>query len=119
MLLDSNSKKGAFLQQAVIELDLVNVEVATTRVEDYDPARLFDVVISRAFADLATFVQSSARHASPVGHLYAMKGVFPEEEIAHLPASARVVATPSLKVPGLAAQRHLIVLGRAVAEGGT
>lgn len=119
VLLDSNSKKAAFLQQAVIELGLANVKVATTRVEDYAPAQPFDVVISRAFADLATFVHSSARHASRAGHLYAMKGVFPEEEIAHLPATARVVATPSLIVPGLTAQRHLIVLQHTDAEGGT
>lgn len=119
VLLDSNSKKAAFLQQVVIELGLMNVEVATARVEDYAPARPFDVVISRAFADLATFVHSSARHASRAGYLYAMKGVFPEEEIAHLPATARVVAASSLKIPGLVAQRHLIVLGHADAEGGT
>jgi 16S rRNA (guanine527-N7)-methyltransferase len=119
VLLDSNHKKGAFLQQAAIELGLANVEVVTTRVEDYAPAQPFDVVISRAFSDLATFAHSSARHAARAGHLYAMKGVFPEEEIAQLPANLRVVAAPSLKVPGLEAQRHLIVLGHTrAAEAG-
>lgn len=111
--LDSNHKKGAFLQQAVIELRLPNVEVAVARVEDYRPPAPFDVVISRAFSDLATFVDAGARHLAERGQLVAMKGVFPDEEIAQLPAGFRVVATPSLSVPGLEAQRHLIVMERA------
>jgi 16S rRNA (guanine527-N7)-methyltransferase len=70
-------------------------------------------VISRAFSDLATFVDTSARHLAPGGQLIAMKGVFPDEEIALLPPTVRVVATPALKVPGLDAERHLIVMARA------
>ena len=111
--LDSNHKKGAFLQQAVIELPLPNAEVVIARVEDYVPAAPFDIVISRAFSDLATFVDTSARHLAPGGQLIAMKGVFPDEEIALLPSTVRVVATPALKVPGLDAERHLIVMARA------
>ena len=63
--LDSSHKKGAFLQQAVIELALPNVETVTERVEDYAPPAPFDVVISRAFSDLVTFAHSSARHLAP------------------------------------------------------
>jgi 16S rRNA (guanine527-N7)-methyltransferase len=111
--LDSSHKKGAFLQQAVIELALPNVEAVIARVEDYAPPAPFDVVISRAFSDLATFAQSSARHLAPGGRLVAMKGVFPDEEIALLPTAFRVVASPALAVPGLDAERHLIVMERA------
>jgi 16S rRNA (guanine527-N7)-methyltransferase len=110
VLLDSNHKKGAFLQQAAIEIALPNVDVVTTRVEDYAPAAPFDIIISRAFADLATFAQSSARHLAPDGRLYAMKGVFPDEEIAQLPPSMRIVVSPPLAVPGLDAARHLVVM---------
>jgi 16S rRNA (guanine527-N7)-methyltransferase len=39
-----------------------------------------------------------------------MKGVFPEEEIAALPATIEVVASIPLQVPGLDAKRHLIVM---------
>ncbi len=113
VLLDGNHKKGAFLQQAVIELGLANAEAVITRVEEFLPDAPFDVVIARAFSDLATFVQLSARHLAPNGQLVAMKGVFPDEEIALLPADIRVVATPSLAVPGLDAERHLIVMERA------
>ncbi len=98
--LDSSHKKGAFLQQAVIELSLPNVEAVVARVEDYAPAAPFDVVISRAFSDLATFVAASARHLADGGRLVAMKGVYPDEEIAQLPPDFRVVAAPALTVPG-------------------
>jgi 16S rRNA (guanine527-N7)-methyltransferase len=108
--LDSNHKKGAFLQQAINELPLPNAEAVIARVEDYVPTAPFDVVISRAFADLATFVNSSARHLAPNGVLVAMKGVFPDEEIDELAPTVRVVATPALHVPGLDAERHLIVM---------
>ena len=111
--LDSSHKKGAFLQQAINELPLPNAEAAVARVEDYAPSAPFDVVISRAFSDLATFVESSARHLAPGGQLIAMKGVFPDEEIAGLPSTVRVVAAPALTVPGLDAERHLVVMVRA------
>lgn len=111
--LDSNHKKGAFLQQAINELPLPNAEAVVARVEDYVPAAPFDIVISRAFSDLATFVGASERHLAAKGLLVAMKGVFPDEEIAELPPTVRVVARPALHVPGLDAERHLIVMARA------
>jgi len=113
VLLDSNHKKGAFLAQAAIELGLANVEVATTRVEDYAPSAPFDVIISRAFSDLASFAGAALPLLAPGGALVAMKGVLPHEELAHLPADVRVVATPALSVPGLAAERHLVIMERA------
>ena len=93
--LDSNHKKGAFLQQAIAELPLPNAEAVVARVEEYAPPAPFDIVISRAFSDLATFVDSSARHVADAGILVAMKGVFPDEEINELPRTVRVVATPA------------------------
>jgi 16S rRNA (guanine527-N7)-methyltransferase len=112
VLLDSNHKKGTFLRQAAIELALRKVEAVTARVEDYLPGAPFDIVISRAYSDLATFACASAPHLAQGGRMIAMKGVFPNEEIAHLPADVRVVATPRLAVPGLDAQRHLVIMER-------
>lgn len=112
VLLDSNHKKGAFLRQAAIELGLSNAEAVTSRVEDYVPAAPFDVVISRAFSDLATFATASIRLLAPGGRLVAMKGVYPDEELAQVPRDLRVVATPALAVPGLDAKRHLVVMER-------
>ncbi len=113
VLLDSSEKKTAFLQQAVIELGLPNVEVVHERSEDYAPSAPFDVVISRAFADLADFAAAAARHLAPDGRLYAMKGELSVDEIASVPSAHRIVATPALHVPGLDAARHLVIMAPA------
>jgi 16S rRNA (guanine527-N7)-methyltransferase len=109
-VLDSNRKKAAFLRQAAAELLLPNVEVVAGRVEDYAPAVSFDVAISRAFSDLAQFAAVARPLVAPGGKLIAMKGVYPHEELAHLPAGVRVVASPALAVPGLDGARHLVIM---------
>ena len=109
-MIDSSAKKGAFVRQAAIELPLPNAEAITARVEDYEPAAPFEIVISRAFADLATFAAVSARHLALSGRLYAMKGAYPADEIARLPAGIDVVAALPVSVPGLDARRHLVIL---------
>ena len=111
-LLDSNHKKAAFLKQAVMELKLFNAEVVCERAETWSPSRTFEVVISRAFSDLAEFVSVAARHAAAGGRLVAMKGVHPYEEIAQLPPGWQVREVMPLTVPGLRAQRHLVTLVR-------
>jgi 16S rRNA (guanine527-N7)-methyltransferase len=109
-LLDSNHKKTSFLRQACIELKLSNVTVECTRVDVFQPQQPFDSVISRAFSDLTEFVRLSVRLCRPGGRLLAMKGVYPAEELSRLPAEfARHEVFP-LDVPGLDAQRHLVIL---------
>lgn len=112
-VLDSNQKKAAFLRQAVIELKLANVEVVCERVEKLDRPQAYDVVISRAFSDLAAFVAAALPWVAPGGVLAAMKGVYPREEIAQLPATVRQRQDIALTVPGLGAERHLLLLERA------
>jgi 16S rRNA (guanine527-N7)-methyltransferase len=112
-LVDSNHKKVAFLTQAAIELHLRNVTAHAARIEEFKPAAPYDIVISRAFADLATFAATSGRHVAPNGLLVAMKGVHPAPELAQLPREFAVTAAPALAVPGLDAARHLIVMQRA------
>jgi 16S rRNA (guanine527-N7)-methyltransferase len=112
-LLDASHKKASFLTQAKSELGLANVSVACERVEKWKPGRTFDVVVSRAFSDLADFV-SQARHlVAPAGQMLAMKGVHPFEEIAKVPASHRVAGVVELRVPTLDAKRHLVFLEAA------
>lgn len=110
-LLDSNQKKTTFLRQACIELGLKNVKVECMRVDDYQPTPLFDMVISRAFSDLVEFVRLSARLCRSGGVLLAMKGVYPHDELAQLPEQFQQHEVVSLNVPGLEAQRHLVILG--------
>lgn len=109
VLVDPNHKKAAFLTQATIELGLANAAAHATRVEDLRNEAPFDIVISRAFADLATFAATSARHLAPGGVLVAMKGVHPADEIAEL-KDAFAVETIALDVPGLSATRHLVIM---------
>ena len=115
-LLDSNHKKTAFLNQAAIELALNNVEVVCDRIENYQTKQPFNVVISRAFCDLPTFVALTGRLVIPGGTLLAMKGANPIEEIAHLKNGNGVfncTRVMPLQVPGLDAERHLVFLKAA------
>lgn len=109
-LLDSNQKKTTFLRQASIELGLKNVRVECIRVDDYQPVTPFDMVISRAFSELAEFVRLSARLCRAGGVLLAMKGVYPHDELAQLSEKFQQIDVVSLDVPGLEAQRHLVIL---------
>lgn len=110
--IETVSKKASFQQQARIELGLANFQSHCGRVEQFRPERPFDGVISRAFSDLAEFVRLTAHLVAPEGRLYAMKGVYPREEIAALPDGWTVEKWTGLQVPQLDAERHLIVLKR-------
>ncbi|MDQ5768418.1 16S rRNA (guanine(527)-N(7))-methyltransferase RsmG [Thiothrix subterranea] len=111
-LLDTNGKKTRFIQQAVLELGLPNVKVVQTRVESWQPAAPFEAIISRAFASLHDFVTFTGKHVAENGILYAMKGRYPDSELAELPAGWRVTAQHPLHVPGLDAERHLLEIQR-------
>ena len=110
-LVETVEKKSAFQRQAKIELGLANVTVVNRRVEDV-PGGVFDAVISRAFADLADFVRLAGHLLAQDGRLYAMKGQLPEDEIKRLPSGWAMVNCTPLNVPGLDAQRHLLVIER-------
>ncbi len=107
-LLDSSHKKATFLEQAKAELKLASVHVVSQRVESFAPGEKFDLVVSRAFADLADFVQLAGHLLAPGGRILAMKGVYPYEEIARIPQTHRVAEVVELKVPSLDAKRHLV-----------
>ena len=109
-MLDTITKKTTFVRQAISELGLTNADVVTERVEQYQPTQKFDVVISRAFAELKDFVDSAGHLCADGGRMLAMKGVHPFDEIARLPASYAVEEVILLNVPQVDAQRHLVVL---------
>jgi 16S rRNA (guanine527-N7)-methyltransferase len=105
---DANAKKAAFLKQAKIELALDNLAVHEGRVEHWRPAPGFDGVITRGFAELADFVASCRHLLARGGLLLAMKGVYPREELARLPADVDASDVVALRVPQLRAERHLV-----------
>lgn len=111
VLLDSNNKKTRFVTQVTIELGLKNVTAENTRAETYRPAAGFDTVISRAFASLRDMLGMCAGLCAPHGVFLAMKGAYPEDELADLPPGFEVRGAHRLDVPGLDAERHVVVLG--------
>ena len=110
ILLDSSNKKLRFVRQAITDLDLDNCDVEHVRIEEYQPAELFNTLISRAFSSLDEMHKHCARLAAPDGRILAMKGIYPLAEIESLPDRDVVVAAHALTVPGLDAQRHLLEL---------
>lgn len=109
-LIDTVHKKTAFLTQVKAELQLANVNVYTGRVEQLQVSQQFDVITSRAFADLSDFVNWSGHLLQEQGRFIAMKGVAPADEIARLPTGWQVTEVRALQVPGLNAERHLVFI---------
>lgn len=108
-LLDSNTKKTTFLQQAVIELGLKNVTVASGRVEAMHDKSV-DVVTSRAFAELHDFIALTKHLLNENGYWAAMKGVYPYEELENVPENIEVYQIDKLNVPTLNAERHMVLM---------
>jgi len=113
-MVDTVHKKTAFLTQVKVELGLSNVTVHTGRVEQLQVAQKFDVITSRAFAELSDFVNWSGHLLADGGRFIAMKGVAPEGEVAGLPEGWIVKDVQRLIVPGLNAERHVIFIEKAV-----
>ena len=111
-LVESSGKKARFLREAVRTLQLDNVRVAESRAEALDEPAAFDAITARALATLADILAVGAHLLAPSGRLLAMKGARPDAEIAALPAGWRIEAVHPLRVPGLAAERHLVVVVR-------
>lgn len=111
-LVESNGKKARFLREAVRRLGLDNADVVESRIEAFDAAGRFDAITARALATLPLILELGGHLLETRGRLLAMKGVVPEDEIAALPAQWRVQAIHPLQVPGLDAERHLVVVER-------
>lgn len=112
-MIDTVHKKTAFLTQVKAELGLSNVTVYTGRVEQLQVAEKFDVITSRAFAELADFVNWSGHLLAEGGQFIALKGIDPELEKQNLTSGWQVKQVQALRVPQLDAARHLIFIQRS------
>lgn len=112
-LLDSNGKKIRFLTQAVAELGLANADVIQSRVEDWQPGRRFDTIMARAYSSLAGLIRQTRHLLAEGGRYLLMKGIWPTAEAGDLPAGFRLVEAPRLEVPGLDAERHVVIIEAA------
>ncbi|WP_199915671.1 16S rRNA (guanine(527)-N(7))-methyltransferase RsmG [Saccharobesus litoralis] len=107
-LLDSLGKRIRFIRQVAYELGLTNVTAVQSRVEEHQPEQLYDGVLSRAFASLADML-SWCQHLVPKsGNFYAMKGLYPDTEIANMSANFKLQDAKRLNVPKLDEERHLL-----------
>lgn len=109
-LLDSAGKKTRFLFQVKQELGLDNVTVENLRAEQFRPAEGFDGVISRAFASLPNMISCCAHLLKADGRFWAMKGQIPVEELKEIEPEYALECCHNLKVPGVEAQRCLLVI---------
>ncbi|HVI57776.1 MAG TPA: 16S rRNA (guanine(527)-N(7))-methyltransferase RsmG [Luteimonas sp.] len=116
-LVESNGKKARFLREAVRSLGLGNARVAESRAQSLDMPAAFEAITARAMASLADLLAAGAHLLEPGGRLLAMKGARPNAEIAALPAGWQVEAIHPLAVPGLDAERHLVVVRRSAPGG--
>ncbi len=107
-VLDSNGKKARFMRHAQRHLKLENAQVAESRAQDWQ-APGYDVVVSRAYADLSDFFQSTAHLLAPGGQWLAMKGKLAPAELAAVPAAVTIRETHRLLVPGLKEDRHAVL----------
>lgn len=111
LLIDSNGKKARFLREAVRRLALANVRVVESRIEDVQGS--FDCVVARALASLAEMLAWGGHLLAPEGTWLALKGRIPQDELSAVPAEFRVEDVIALSVPGLDADRHLVVIKHA------
>jgi 16S rRNA (guanine527-N7)-methyltransferase len=112
-LLDSNSKKTRFLTQCVMELGLKNVEIIHGRAEQCQPEQPFRQISSRAFTALDNMVNWCGELLANDGEFLAMKGQFPDDEVAALPEQWQLAHQQTLSVPGTDGDRHLLIIRRA------
>jgi len=112
-LIESTGKKCRFLEHVRDALELKNVEVVQSRAESYKPEVRFDTVIARAVGPLADLVKAAGGLVVGGGRLLAMKGRYPEDELAAKLNGWKVAAVHPLTVPGLAEERHLVEVCRS------
>ncbi|KPD21981.1 16S rRNA (guanine(527)-N(7))-methyltransferase RsmG [Idiomarina abyssalis] len=112
VLLDSLGKRIRFIRQVCHELKLTNVTPVQARVEDYQNEKKFDGVISRAFASLNDMLSWCEHLPSDKGRFYALKGLYPQEELDELPANYKTESIEQINVPGIDASRHIVIISK-------
>ncbi len=113
---DAVAKKAAFVRHVAGVLAIGNLHAVHGRAETFRSER-FDVVVSRAFATLAKFVEMTRECLAPDGVWLAMKGRVPGEELAQVPPDVEVFHVEQITVPGLDADRCLVWMRRRAAVG--
>lgn len=113
VLLDSLGKRIRFIRQVCHELNIENVTAVQSRVEAYD-SRLhdFDGVLSRAFASLNDMLSWCQHLPKKNGKFYALKGLYPQDELDELTEGFEVDDIQQINVPGIDASRHIVIISK-------
>lgn len=106
-LLDSNGKKTRFLRHVAHQLGLSNVSVVHSRMEEFATPVSFDTITARAVKSIDSLLQWTPSLLVDNGCWVLMKGVNPHEELQNVTLPYQVV---KLKVPGLDAKRHVVLI---------
>ena len=112
VLLDSLGKRIRFIRQVCHELKLTNVTAVQARVEDYQDEKQFDGVISRAFASLNDMLSWCEHLPAENGRFYALKGLYPQDELEQLPEQYKIESIEQINVPGIDASRHIVIISK-------
>ena len=113
VLIESIGKKCRYLEHVKEALGLDNVEVVQSRAETYRPTARFETVLARAVGPIPDLVKHAGGLVAGGGRLLAMKGRYPEDELARKLNGWKLVAVHPLHVPGLDEERHLVELAHS------
>jgi 16S rRNA (guanine527-N7)-methyltransferase len=113
-LIDGTQKKIRFVSEGITALDIRNARALAARAENYQGEKGFDLVVARAVSSLAELIRDAGKLLGPRGRLLARKGRAPDEELREVPRGWQAEVT-RLRVPGLEAERHAVVLSRRAA----
>jgi 16S rRNA (guanine527-N7)-methyltransferase len=113
-LVEANRKKANFLRFAVRSLGLEGITVYQGRVEAYDALANFDCIVSRAFADMATFCACAQPLLKHGGILVCMLGGKERAKQQSRPPENRwrITQTHTYALPRNKGNRRLFVLSR-------
>ncbi|MGB4812924.1 MAG: 16S rRNA (guanine(527)-N(7))-methyltransferase RsmG [Methylophilaceae bacterium] len=111
--IDAVQKKVTFMRQVKAELQLANFVVIHGRIEDQvvpskEIAHKYEIIASRAFSEISLFVKLTKHLLADKGKWLAMKGLIPQQEFEK--SGIRPSEIKVLKVAGLEAERHLIII---------
>lgn len=114
-LLDKNNKKTRFITQAIAELKLKNIDVVNERSEDFATDTPYDAILSRAYGSIGMFLTTTQHLLAPDGAFIAMKGKYPQDELADITPEFTLEKTVPIAIKGITVERCVLVLRRKTA----
>jgi len=117
-LIDSNRKRLRFVNQAILELKLPNVETLHVRVEDLEVEDDISTITVRAYGSLGRIWRDTGHLVGSDTRLLAMKSSKIKSDLAELPSLPVKYRVHEINVPGIDADRCLVETWRRTGTGG-